>query len=163
MDSSVHRILKARILEWVAISLSRGSFQPRDQTWVPGTAGGFFTSWATYTYLISVSNGCELLSCRVPPAAGTDGEQQESPRTGALLAVSPHGAGRGQQAVRCSVVREAWLLCLAQILLSAGIEGKGNIWEFVFSLEQESGCCWPSVPVRQVWEHREMCFLWRNR
>ena len=30
--SSVHGILQARILEWVAVSSSRGSFQPRDQT-----------------------------------------------------------------------------------------------------------------------------------
>ena len=30
--SSVHRILQARILEWVAIFFSRGSFQPRNQT-----------------------------------------------------------------------------------------------------------------------------------
>ena len=30
--SSVHRILQARILQWVAISFSRWSFQPRDQT-----------------------------------------------------------------------------------------------------------------------------------
>ena len=33
-DSSVHRILQARILEWVAISFSRGFSQPRDQTQV---------------------------------------------------------------------------------------------------------------------------------
>ena len=32
--SSVHGILQARILEWVAISYSRGSSQPRDQTHV---------------------------------------------------------------------------------------------------------------------------------
>ena len=32
--SSVHGILQARILEWVAIPLSRGSSQPRDRTWV---------------------------------------------------------------------------------------------------------------------------------
>ena len=30
--SSVHRIFQAKILEWVAISYSRGSSQPRDQT-----------------------------------------------------------------------------------------------------------------------------------
>ena len=29
-DSSVHRILQTRILEWVAISFSRGSSQPMD-------------------------------------------------------------------------------------------------------------------------------------
>ena len=33
-DSSVHGILQARILERVAISFSRGSSQPRNQTWV---------------------------------------------------------------------------------------------------------------------------------
>ena len=42
--SSVSGILQARILEWVAISFSRGSSQPRDQTHVSCTVGGFFTS-----------------------------------------------------------------------------------------------------------------------
>ena len=37
--SSVHAIFQARILEWVAISFSRGSSQPRDQTWVSHIAG----------------------------------------------------------------------------------------------------------------------------
>ena len=44
--SSVHEIFQARILEWVAISFSRGSFQPRDQTRA-STAGRFLTDWAT--------------------------------------------------------------------------------------------------------------------
>ena len=33
--SSVHGILQARILEWIAISFSRGSSQPRDRTRSP--------------------------------------------------------------------------------------------------------------------------------
>ena len=41
------RILQARILEWVAIPFSRGSFQPRDWTWVSCIAGRCFTDWAT--------------------------------------------------------------------------------------------------------------------
>ena len=45
--SSVHGIFQARILEWVAISFSRGSSWPRDQTQVSLTAGRFFTSWAS--------------------------------------------------------------------------------------------------------------------
>ena len=45
--SSVHGILQARILEWVAISFSRGSSWPRDWTQVSCTAGSFFTDWAT--------------------------------------------------------------------------------------------------------------------
>ena len=44
MDYTVHGILQARILEWVALPFSRGSSQPRDQTQVSRTAGGFSTS-----------------------------------------------------------------------------------------------------------------------
>ena len=43
----VRGIFQARILEWVAIPSSRGSFQPRDWTWVSCIAGGFFTISAT--------------------------------------------------------------------------------------------------------------------
>ena len=46
-DSSVHEILQARILEWVAIPFSGGIFPTRDQTHVYCIAGGFFTVWAT--------------------------------------------------------------------------------------------------------------------
>ena len=45
--SSVHGIFQARKLEWVAISYSRGSSQPRDQTpvfYISCIAGGFFTT-----------------------------------------------------------------------------------------------------------------------
>ena len=44
---SVHGIFQARILEWVAISFSRGSSLPRDQTWVSSIADWRFTIWAT--------------------------------------------------------------------------------------------------------------------
>ena len=47
LDYTVHGILQARILEWVAVPFSRGSSQPRDWTQVFLIAGGFFTSWAT--------------------------------------------------------------------------------------------------------------------
>ena len=45
--SSIHGIFQAKVLERVAISFSRGSSQPRDQTWVSCTAGRCFTFWAT--------------------------------------------------------------------------------------------------------------------
>ena len=47
MNCTVHGILQARILEWVAFPFSRASSRPRDQTQVSPIAGGFFTSWAT--------------------------------------------------------------------------------------------------------------------
>ena len=44
---SIHRIFQARVLEWVAISLSRVSSQPRDQSQVSYIADRHFTFWAT--------------------------------------------------------------------------------------------------------------------
>ena len=44
MDYTVHGLLQARILEWVAFPFYRGSSQPRHQTQVSLIAGGFFTS-----------------------------------------------------------------------------------------------------------------------
>ena len=41
--SSVHGIFRARILEWVAISFSRRSSQPRDWSWVSLMVGRRFT------------------------------------------------------------------------------------------------------------------------
>ena len=59
---SVHGILQARILEWVAISFFRESFQSSDQIRVSCIAGGFFTIWATREdpvyYLILFENHC---------------------------------------------------------------------------------------------------------
>ena len=45
--SSVHGIFQARILEWVAISFSRGSSQPRDRTQLFHIAGRCLNLWAT--------------------------------------------------------------------------------------------------------------------
>ena len=45
--SSLHGILQARIVEWVAISFSKGSSRPRDQTWVSHIPGRRFNLWAT--------------------------------------------------------------------------------------------------------------------
>ena len=46
-SSSVHGILQARILEWVAVPFSRRFSQPRDQTQVSLMAGIFFIVWVT--------------------------------------------------------------------------------------------------------------------
>ena len=46
-DYTIHGILQARILEWVAYPFSSGSSWPRNWTRVSCIAGGFFTSWAT--------------------------------------------------------------------------------------------------------------------
>ena len=54
-DSCVHGILQASILEWVAISSSRGSSQPRGWTpvsYVSCTGRGFFATSTTRVHLL---------------------------------------------------------------------------------------------------------------
>ena len=64
-DFSVHGILQARILEWVASPFSRGSSWPRDRICISCTAGRFFTIlshqgspiqiygyWQIYSYIM---------------------------------------------------------------------------------------------------------------
>ena len=51
--SSIHGIFQARVLEWVAISFSRGSSRSRDQTRVSHIVGRSFTIWATREVMVA--------------------------------------------------------------------------------------------------------------
>ena len=69
MDYAVHGILQARILEWVAVSFSRGSSQPRDWTQVSCIVGGFFASWATSESESEIAQSptlCNPIDCSLP-------------------------------------------------------------------------------------------------
>ena len=57
--SSVHGIFQAGVLEWIAISFSKGSSTPRDWTQVSCIAGRFFTIWTTR----EVPHPCPSLEC----------------------------------------------------------------------------------------------------
>ena len=76
--SSVHGILQARVLEWVAISSSRGSSQGLNLClWSPVLAGGFFTTltppgkianvwcnhWLIFPFLLNYKSRCLFLLC----------------------------------------------------------------------------------------------------
>ena len=66
MDYTVHGILQARILHWVAISFSRGSSQSWDRTQISCIVGRFFTNWATREALSSCGHGlCCSMACGV--------------------------------------------------------------------------------------------------
>ena len=56
--SSVHGIFQVLVLDWIAVSFSRGSSQPRDWTQVSRIVDRRFTIWATREVLIK---GKELL------------------------------------------------------------------------------------------------------
>jgi len=63
IDYTVHGILQARILQWVAFPFSRGSSQPRYWTQVSHTAGRFFTSWAymPHIYIYMHERWCSVV------------------------------------------------------------------------------------------------------
>ena len=66
--SSVHEIFQAIVLEWIAISFSGGSSQPRDRTQVSRIAGRFFTLYEPQ--IRSVTRSCPTLcnpmDCSLP-------------------------------------------------------------------------------------------------
>ena len=62
LDSFVHGILQARILEWVAILSSRGSSRPRDPTWVSYVAGRIFTAEPLGKPILCLSRPVQSLS-----------------------------------------------------------------------------------------------------
>ena len=58
---SVHGILQARILEWIAIPFSRGSSWPRDRTQVSHIAGRHFNLWATSVRWVQLCGSLSIL------------------------------------------------------------------------------------------------------
>ena len=62
---SVHGILQARILEWVAIPFSRGSSLPRNGTQVSCTADRFFTTWATWEAHVLLRSNWHMALCKL--------------------------------------------------------------------------------------------------
>ena len=64
--SSVHGILQAGILKWVAMPSSKGSSRPRDWTQVSHIEGGLFTNWDTRELFSIV-----VLSVYIPTNCGS--------------------------------------------------------------------------------------------
>ena len=77
--SSVHWIFQAIVLEWIAISFSRGSYQHRDRTQVSCIAGRFFTVWATREALSKFQFSSVQLSSVVSDCLGLHESQDAWP------------------------------------------------------------------------------------
>ena len=82
---SVHGIAQARILEWVAISYSRRSYQPRDQTCISCIVGKFFYPCTTWTQDAAAAAAKSLQSC-LTLCDPVDGSPPGSPVPGILQA-----------------------------------------------------------------------------
>ena len=120
-----HGIFQARILEWVAISSSRGSSQPRDWTFVSCIAGGFFTCWALreawYTHIskhhtLNIYNFClsvipQYLAFQVlvvkNPRASTGGGREQG-----LIPGWGRSPGEGNGNSLC----HSWYSCLENLM-----------------------------------------------
>ena len=99
--SSVHRILQARILEWVAMPFSRGSSWPRDGTWVSHITGFFiestvFLPW-TWSHGSSRSQAAAAATTALahPGEPGLWGSYDQQGKLPQRVTTSPEGQ-RGQ-------------------------------------------------------------------
>ena len=127
--SSVHGILQAKILEWVAISFSRGSSQPGNWTRVSHIVGRFFTNWATREApQLDMPPEKAVYQFYVPTAVAKNplasaGDTGSIPGSGR----SP-GNGNPLQYSRLenSMDRGAWQLQLG--LQSMGLQSAGHDW-----------------------------------
>ena len=102
LGSSVHGILQARILEWVAIPFSGLSTWFRDQTWVSCIADRFFTIWAMREHPLWKSQVRDYL-LQESPGPARNLLPQELPSTrNYLLQESPGPPARPVEDAQCS-------------------------------------------------------------
>ena len=87
---SVHGILQAEILEWVAIPFSWGSFWPRDRTWVSCTAGRFLTFSATREAQGSVIHALFSASSLWYGPVFNSHREERTDKSGLLPSLSPY-------------------------------------------------------------------------
>ena len=132
MVYTVHGILQARILEWVAMPCSRGSSQPGDQPQVSRIAGRFFTSWATreaqeYWSGSPISSPADLPDSGIE--LGSPALQVDSLPTELWGKPSPRG-----------VETKSQVLKLINIASSPGASSPGAIPPRLFTSELSSSC-----------------------
>ena len=122
--SAVHEMFQARILEWAAISFSRGSSQPRDQTWVSCIADRRFTVWATgKPFLTEHSKNSSYLD-------------QNSPQYcyRGLLSCSVSHSVKFSSEFRCSLPGGKHLqVSTVQSIPKATALGSGEEWTWIFA------------------------------
>ena len=135
--SSVHGILQARILEWIAIPFCRGPCQPRDRTWVSHIADKCLTTWARWKALkLSGLGFCLILKphslcCLGPEAQGGRASSlrekwarlQKGPASGGLYSLSQcnwlgrweENSREGRLVSQLTVLPHPWYLLKSQL------------------------------------------------
>ena len=113
--SSIHGIFQSRILEWVAISSSRGSSRPRDWTCVSCTGRWILYHWATGEALFHTATAAKSLQSCPTLWNPIDGSLPGSPIPGILqartlewVAISSSNAWKWK--VKVKSLSRVWLL-----------------------------------------------------
>ena len=133
---SVHGILQARILEWVAISSSGGSSWPRDRTHVSSIARWILYHWATRWWFQSWSVRAHLQQKRLGNTEGCSPQPLQRPAAAVLQGPLPVEA-QGQAALFPPSLQALQRCRLRPVSLLTGYlaifssPGKDRIEEFI--------------------------------
>ena len=115
IGSKIHGVFQARILEWAAISFSRGSFHPRDRTWVFCIADRHFTVWATRVILLIEE---KLITKKVKKlsyvSTTSDGIHEHSTMPLTRVLRVDAGCSLGAQQILSTRIQEPLQLCSVQ-------------------------------------------------
>ena len=112
MDYTVHEILQARTLEWVAsLFFSRGSSQPRNRTRVSHIVSGFFTNWA-------IREALSLYTTLQPNSECYRLHLQNMSRRSTLLTPSTATTRSAPTSHRCFIAIASWLFSASSDLFS---------------------------------------------
>ena len=151
--SSVHGILQARILEWVAFSFSRGSSQHRDQTQFCRTADRLFTNWATgEAQCININLFHSHKTLSEEPVRSLFHEVQRDQPICQLRQLPHDRAGGSTQTSSCrshTLVRQAWSdIFWKRVKVTDFVEWQRESMTVLKTQHLESGwCCRWSRPL----------------
>ena len=121
--SSVHGTFQALVLEWIAISFSKGSSQPRDWTRVSRIVDRCFTVWAT-------NNGDWIKGSQEKPVLSSPGDRKGTVWQGTKLFKTT--------LVESNTRREKWATMTTKVSFNANDEFYFNASHFVRT-------CWTSI------------------
>ena len=136
--SSIHGIFQARVLEWVAISFSRGSSWPGDRTQVSRIAGRCFTLWATRE-----ARNAKVGNKEIPGVTGKFGLRVQNEAEQRLTVLPRERTGHSKHPLPTCVDKNKYYSHIRMVVLWVFFIFFSNVFSLLFtSIWVNSGSWW---------------------